>query len=85
MASGGCDDGGNGFGERSRMRTVKEVKGGGGLGFGGKRVEEREDSVVEKRWVSCSKTAIWWIRRRRLGTSPASPSRMRAWTLVEAG
>lgn len=38
---------------------MKEVNGGGE--FSGKRVEESEDSVAEKRWVSLSKTAIWWM------------------------
>ena len=44
---------GKGFGDTSRMKTVKDWK-----GTELKSVEEREDSVAVKRWVSRSKTAI---------------------------
>lgn len=51
---------------------MKEVK-GGEL----KRVAAREDSVAEKRWVSFSKTAIWWISLCMWGTSAGVARRMR--------
>ncbi|KAG5558102.1 hypothetical protein RHGRI_008123 [Rhododendron griersonianum] len=38
---------------------VKEWKEGEGLLL--KRMEEREDSVAEKRWVKRLKTSIWWM------------------------
>lgn len=68
--------GGKGLGETSRMKTVKEWKGGGAVE--GKRVSEREDSVVEKRWVRCSNTAIWWMSLWMCGTSDLVASRIRA-------
>lgn len=47
---------GKGIFEVSRMKMVKDWK-GGEL----KRVAERDASVAEKRWVRRSKTAIWWM------------------------
>lgn len=69
-------EGGKGFGEVSRRKTVKEWKGGGAVE--GKRVVAREASVVEKRWVRRSKTAIWWISLWMKGTSVMVARRMRA-------
>lgn len=67
---------GNGFGETSRMKTVKEVKGGGGL-VEGKRVEEREASVAEHWSERRSYTAIWWMSLWIWGTSELVARRMR--------
>lgn len=54
---------------------MKEEK-GGGVGEG-KRVEERDSGVAEKRWVRRSKTAIWWMREWMWGTSEGIARRMR--------
>lgn len=70
--------GGNGFGEVSRRKTVKEWKGVGGfVAELGKSVAEREDSVVAKRWVRRSKTAIWWMSLWMYGTSVTVARRIR--------
>lgn len=51
---------------------MKDLKGGEV-----KRVEERFDSVAEKRWVRRSKTAIWWMSLWMKGTSRGVARRMR--------
>lgn len=51
-----CSWGGNGVWESSRMKTVKDWKGGEV-----KSVEEREASVAEQWWARCSKLASWWM------------------------
>lgn len=68
------EDWGKGVGEVSRRRTVNEWKGGEGLLS--KMVEEREDSVAEKRWVRRSKTAIWWMSLWMWGTSDLAARRI---------
>lgn len=68
------------MGEASRRRTVKDWKGGEV-----KRVEEREDSVAEKRWVRRSKTAIWWMSLWMWGTSEGVARRMRVKRGVVSG
>ena len=55
---------GKGVGETSRRKTVKDWK-GGVL----KRLDEREDSVAEKRWGRRSKTASWYMSLWRGRTS----------------
>ena len=65
--------GGNGVEESSRMKMV-EVWKGGEL----KRVEEREASVAEKRWVMRSKMASWWMSLWMCGTSDEVARRTRA-------
>lgn len=54
------EPGAAGDGESSRMRAVKEVKGGGA--GEGKSVEVRSSSVAAKRSVRSSNSAIWWMR-----------------------
>lgn len=63
---------GKGFGETSRRKMVKEVK-----GAELKRVEEREASVAEQRWARRSKTARRWMSLWIWGTSAGVARRIR--------
>jgi hypothetical protein len=75
------ESGATGEGDRSRMRAVKEVK-GGGVGEG-KSVEVSSSSVAAKRSVRSSNSAIWCIRRWMCGTSLAEARRSSAHTSPE--
>ncbi|CAL5363465.1 unnamed protein product [Camellia sinensis] len=68
-------------GESSRRKTVKEWKGGEGLGLLGKRVEDREDSVAEQWWPSRSKAARLWMSLWMWGMSDLVARRI----LVKSG